>query len=107
MRYYDTRHQVEAVQWTGDNVEEVMARFGSRYNVNRTEGSPGLSVSSPYNTPLLHGDWLTVDPDSPHCGVGIVPPEEFSRFRPIPDDQAPTPRANGRSHSRSEWRTGR
>lgn len=59
MRYRTRPVEVDAIQWTGDNLAEVFAWAG--YNVNRQPGD-GISITTPAGT--VWGriqDWIVRD----------------------------------------------
>ena len=79
--------EVEAVQWRGDNLEEVqafLAKYG--YLIERMPDSfPSMLYIDGADEYPETGDWIVVDPVDSFIMACPKEPEFASRFEPVPD----------------------
>ncbi len=87
MRFRTRSQEVEAIQWTGDNLEEVTAKFPDVYWIDDSQDpelGPHLRVGD--GDSACVGDWIINSPAPTDYDSSACPPDEFdSDYIPVPN----------------------
>jgi hypothetical protein len=79
---------IEAIQFTGDNVNEIWDRFGAAGIYGPTETNPDhliLTTTHGDPAPARVGDWVVPD-SQPHTFYPIKPDVFEATYEPVGDD---------------------
>lgn len=88
MKYKEKPIIVEAVQWLGANIKEVISAFGSQEIIYGDEGRLTLQVHSNEKMMVVNiGDWITRDQmNELRC---FTPAIFMARYEPAPESNTP------------------